>query len=106
MHVDESWIILPRGGTTAEAAFNHHLAVVGTAHKMTPHDMPQLSGVAEHLNHVLLKRICALAHQTGLPKLLWGEVLRHATYLKNRTATRPLDEALYGWPPDLSALRP
>ena len=50
MHVDESWIILPRGGTTAEAAFNHHLAVVGTAHKMTPHDMPQLSGVAEHLN--------------------------------------------------------
>jgi hypothetical protein len=79
MHADESWINLPRDGTTAEAAFNHHLAVVGAAHKMTPHDMPQLMGVTEYLNHTLLKRICALAHKTGLPKLLRGEVLRHAT---------------------------
>jgi hypothetical protein len=47
---------------------------------------------------------------SGLPKSLWGEALRHATWLKNRTATRALDgktpfEALYGRPPDLSALR-
>jgi hypothetical protein len=40
---------------------------------------------------------------------LWGEALRQATWLKNRTATRALDgktpfEALYGRPSDLSAL--
>ena len=47
---------------------------------------------------------------SGLPKSLWGKVLRQATWLKNRTATRALDsktpfEALYSQPPDLSALR-
>jgi Reverse transcriptase (RNA-dependent DNA polymerase) len=49
-------------------------------------------------------------HTSGIPKSLWGEALRHATWLKNRTATRALNgktpfEALYGRPPDLSALR-
>jgi hypothetical protein len=42
--------------------------------------------------------------------LLWGEALRHASWLKNRTATHALDgktlfEALYGQPPDLTNLR-
>jgi hypothetical protein len=48
-------------------------------------------------------------HTSRLPKLLWGKALRHATWLKNRMATRALDgktpcEALYGQPPDLSTL--
>jgi len=39
--------------------------------------------------------------------MLWGEALRHATWLKNHTATRALDtktpsEALFRTPPDLS----
>jgi Reverse transcriptase (RNA-dependent DNA polymerase) len=48
-------------------------------------------------------------HTSGLPKLLWGEALRHAAWPKNRTATRALDgkmpyEAVYGQSPDLSDL--
>jgi hypothetical protein len=74
------------------------------------HDTPQLNGVAEWLNRTLLERICAFAHMSSLPKTLWGEGLRHATWLKNRTATHVLDgkmpfEALFGVPPNLSGLR-
>ena len=66
--------------------------------------------MAECLNRTLLERIRAFAHGSSLPKSLWGEALRHAVWLKNRTATRELDsktpfEALYGRPPDLSGLR-
>jgi hypothetical protein len=46
----------------------------------------------------------------GLPKSLWGEALRHSTWLKNRTSARALGgrtpwQALYGSPPDLSRLK-
>ena len=99
-----------RGGEYLSKAFNQHLAKAGTARKLTVHDTPQLNGIAERLNRTLLERIRALMHESSLPKSLWGEALRHAAWLKNRTATRLLDgktpfEALYGKPPDLSALR-
>lgn len=99
-----------RGGEFLSNAFDQHLAQAGTARKLTPHDTPQLNGIAERLNRTLLERIRAFTHTSGLPKSLWGEALRHATWLKNRTGTRALDgktpfEALYSRPPDLSALR-
>ena len=97
------------GGEFLSKAFDQHLANAGTAQKLTPHDTPQLNGIAECLNRTLLERIRVFTHTSGLPKSLWGEALRHATWLKNWTATRALDgkmpfEALYGRPPDLSAL--
>jgi hypothetical protein len=99
-----------RGGEYLSKAFDQHLAQAGTARKLTTHDTPRHNGIAERLNRTLLERIRAFSHTSGLPKSLWGEALRHATWLKNRTATRALDgktpfEALYGRPPDLSALR-
>jgi transposase InsO family protein len=99
-----------RGGKYLSGAFDQHLKKAGTARKLTTHDTLQLNGVAERLNQTLLKRIRALTHASGLPKSLWGEALRHAAWLKNRTATRALDgktpfKALYGRPPDLSTLR-
>ena len=99
-----------RGGEYLSEVFNQHLAKAGTARKLTTHDTPQLNGIAERLNRTLLERIRAFTHTSGLPKSLWGEALWQATWLKNRTATRSLDgkmpfEALYGRPPDLSALR-
>jgi len=99
-----------RGGEYLSEAFNKHLAKAGTARKLTTHDTPQLNGIAERLNWTLMERVRALNHSSGLPTSLWGEALRHATWLKNRSATRKLDgktpfEALYGCPPDLSTLR-
>jgi len=96
-----------RGGKYLSKAFDEHLAAAGTARHLTTHDTPQLNGIAERLNRTLLEHVHALRHEAGLPKMLWGEALRHATWLKNRTATRVLDtktpsEALFGTPPDLS----
>ena len=90
--------------------FNQHLQKARTARKLTTHDTPQLNSIAERLNRTLLERIQAFMHTSGLPKSLWGEALRQATWLKNWTATWALDgktpfKALYGRPPNLSTLR-
>jgi len=97
------------GGEYLSGAFDQHLATAGTARRLTVHDTPQFNGVAERLNRTLLEQIRAFTYKSGLPKSLWGEGLRHALWLKNRTATRALDgrtpyEALHGEPPDLSGL--
>ena len=99
-----------RRGEYLSAAFDQHLAKAGTVWKLTMHDTLQLNGITERLNRTLLERIRAFMHVSGLPKLLWGEALRHSTWLKNRTAMRALDSkmpfaALYSQPPDLSTLR-
>src|SRR5713226_5805151 len=98
-----------RGGEYLSKDFNQHLAKSGMARKLTAHDTPQLNGIAECLNHTLLEQIRAFTHTSGLPKSLWGEALRHATWLKNQMATCSLDgkmpfEALYSRLPDLSAI--
>jgi hypothetical protein len=84
--------------------------VAGTARSLTTLDTPQLNGVAEQLNRLLLECIRALQHTSAFPKSMWGEALRHATWLKNCTAMRTLGnktsyEELFGTPPDLSGLR-
>jgi gag-polypeptide of LTR copia-type/Zinc knuckle len=97
------------GGEYLSKAFNMHLAAAGTAHCLTPHDTPQLNGIAECLNQTLLEQVQALTHTCGLPKSVWGEALRHANWLKNRTAMCALDgktpfKVLYDHLPDLSSL--
>jgi hypothetical protein len=32
-----------------------------------------------------------MLYASGLPKFLWGEAVKHAVYLKNRTSTKALD---------------
>jgi hypothetical protein len=87
--------------------FDEHLVAAGIARCLTTHDTPQLNGVAKRLNRMLLEHVRTLQHEAGLPKMLWGKALRHATWLKNCMATHVLDtkmpfEALFGTPPDLS----
>ncbi len=91
-------------------AFNQHLKLASTARCLTMHDTPQLNSMAERLNCMLMECIQAFMHTSGLPKFLWGEALRHATWLKNRTATWALDgltphQALLGRAPNLSGLQ-
>jgi hypothetical protein len=51
-----------------------------------------------------------MLHDSGLPRTLWGEAVRHAVWLKNRTPTKALNggtplEAATGKKPNLSRLR-
>jgi len=113
----EAWVItqhstkikvlhLDCGGEYLSKEFDEYLAAAGMVQRLTTHDTLQLNGVAERLNWTLLERIRALGYASRLPQTLWGEALRHVTWLKNQMATCALDgktpfEALYRTPPDL-----
>jgi hypothetical protein len=50
-----------------------------------------------------------MLHAGQLPKFLWGEAVKHAVYLKNRTSTKALDgmtpyEAYFGKKPNIAGL--
>jgi len=98
------------GGKYLSDTFDQHLKLAGTARHLTVHDTPQFNGMAKRLNHTLVERIQAFTHMSGLPKFLWGEALRHMTWLKNRTAMQALDgltphQALLRHAPNLSGLQ-
>src|SRR6267154_1653534 len=98
------------GGEYLSEEFTKHLKAQGTEHKLTVHDTPQHNGVAERLNRTLVERVRAVVHASSLPKNLWREAIKHAVYMKNRTATCALDgktpyEMLYGKKPDLIDLQ-
>jgi len=68
------------------------------------------NGVSERLNRTLCEKLRALLFESGLPTTLWSRLIETATYLKNRSPTKPLGgktpyEALYKRIPDLSNLR-
>ena len=103
------WLRSDCGGEYLSDEFTHHLKNNGTEQKLTTHNTPEHNGVAEHLNRTLAERVCTILHASGLPKYLWGEVLLHIVWVKNRSATRALDrktpyEMLYGKKPDLGNL--
>ena len=98
-----------RGEEYLSNEFTHHLKTTGMEWKLTTHDMPEHNGVAKHLNQMLVECICTILHASELPKNLWGEVLLHVVWVKNRSATRALDgktpyKMLYGRKPNLSGL--
>jgi transposase InsO family protein len=80
-----------RGGEYLSKEFSDHLAQAGTVRNLTVHDMPEHNGIAERLNRTLLEKVRAILHASQLPKFLWGEAVKHAVYLKNRTSTKALD---------------
>ncbi len=96
------------GGEYLSKEFINHLENRGTESKRTVHDTPEENGVAERFNGIGLERTRALLHASRLPKILWGEALRHVVWLKNRTTTKALPdgkmpyEMLTGEKPDLS----
>jgi hypothetical protein len=100
-----------RGGEFLDDDFTDHLSSHGTIRRLTTHDTPEHNGVAERLNRTLLEKVRAMLHASGLPLNLWGEALKHAVWLKNRTSTRALPdnktpfEMIHHTKPDMSDLR-
>jgi hypothetical protein len=58
--------------------FTKYLQEQGMEQRLMTHDMPEHNGVVESLNCCLLECMRAMLHQSGLPKVLWGEALHHA----------------------------
>ncbi|CAL8998293.1 unnamed protein product, partial [Prunus brigantina] len=56
---------------------------------------PQQNGVAERQNRTLIEMIRSLMCCSKLPKFLWGEALKTANYLLNRTPTKSVNKIPY-----------
>ncbi|KAG7564133.1 Zinc finger CCHC-type [Arabidopsis suecica] len=71
---------------------------------------PQLNGVVERRNRTLMEMTRSILKHMNMPNYLWGEAVRHATYLINRVGTRVLStktpyEAFKGRKPNVEHLR-
>jgi hypothetical protein len=75
------------GGEYTGKAFTKFLQEQGTEQQLMTHDMLEHNGVVESLNCHLLEHVHTMLHQSGLPKMLWGEALNHAIWLKNHSST-------------------
>ena len=58
---------------------------------MTAPYSPQQNGVVERRNRTLLEMTRSILKHMDMPNHLWGEAIRHATYLINRVTTRSLE---------------
>lgn len=97
------------GGEYVNKAMDAYLRGKGVAHQTTTRYTPEQNGAAERLNRTLMERVRAMLEESGLPKELWGEAVRTAAYLKNRSPTSKRTktpwELFYGKKPDVSRLR-
>lgn len=77
---------------------------------MTAPYSPQQNGVVQRRNRTLLEMTRSILKHMNIPNDMWGEAVRHATYLINRITTRALQgmtpyEALRSKKPNLSHIR-
>ena len=80
-----------RGGEFLSDDLTWHQDMRGTKRELTVHDSPQQNGVAECGMRTRAERARALLLASGLPRFLWEEAMKHATWLQNRTPARAID---------------
>ncbi len=98
------------GGEFTSAEFSSHLEDKGVKHEVTIPRTPEQNGVAERMNRTLVESVRSMLADAGLPKQFWAEALDTATYLRNRSPTKCLDqvtpeEVWSGVKPDVRHLR-
>ena len=99
-----------RGGEFISHEFNSYYKDNGIKRHLTAPYTPQQNGVVERRNRTLMEMARSILKHMHMPNYLWGESVRHATYLINRIATRSLQnqtpyEVLRGKRPNISHLR-
>ena len=62
----------------------------GIQRHLTAPYSPQQNGVVERRNRTLMEMTRSIMKHTKVPNYLWGEAVRHSTYLINRIGTRTL----------------
>ncbi|XP_033138570.1 uncharacterized protein LOC103844422 isoform X1 [Brassica rapa] len=99
-----------RGGEFTSQEFNEFCAQAGIQRHLTAPYTPQQNGVVERRNRTLMEMTRSILKHFGLPNYLWGEAVRHSTYILNRVATRVLKdvtpyEAFRARKPNLAHIR-
>ena len=99
-----------RGGEFTSSEFNIFCEENGIQRHLTAPYSPQQNGVVERRNRTMMEMTRSILKHMSVPNSLWGEAVRHATYLINRAATRTLNaktpyEVFKGNKPNISHLR-
>ncbi|KAD4179568.1 hypothetical protein E3N88_28159 [Mikania micrantha] len=99
-----------RGAEFTSSRFEQLCSEDGIQRYLTAPYTPQQNGVVERKNQTVLGATRSMMKAMNLPQWLWGETVRHAVYLLNRTPTKALEgktpyEALKGRKPRLSHLK-
>lgn len=99
-----------RGGEFTSTEFQCFCEKSGIQRHLTAPYTPQQNGVVERRNRTLLEMTRSILKHMRIPYYLWGEAIRHATYLINRVGTRTLQsqtpyEVLKGKKPNVKHLR-
>lgn len=79
------------GGEYTSKEFKEYLAKHGIRHERTVPGTPQQNGVAERMNRTIAERVRCMLKMSKLPKSFWGEAVRTACYLINRSPSAPLN---------------
>ncbi len=57
--------------------------------------VPEQNDEAERLNRILMYKIRSMLNQTKIPRSMWGEIIKTAAYLSNRSPHYQLDKTSY-----------
>lgn len=101
---------MDRGGEFTYTEFLKFCEASGIQQHLTAPYTPQQNEVVERGNRTILEITRSILKHTSIPNYLWGEAIRHATYLINRVATRTLKyqtpyEVFKGRKPSVKHLR-
>ena len=85
-----------RGGEFVSQDFDSFCDTHGINGHLTALYTPQQNGVVRKRNRTLMGMARSIMKHMHVPNYLWGEAIRHSTYLLNRIATRaPKDKTPY-----------
>ncbi|KAG7594052.1 Integrase catalytic core [Arabidopsis thaliana x Arabidopsis arenosa] len=83
-----------RGGEFVSHEFNTFCEEHGIKRHLTAPYTPQQNGVVERRNRTLMEMTRSILKHMHMPNYLWGEAIRHSTYLLNRVTTRALKDKI------------
>lgn len=99
-----------RGREFISQEFNMFCNDSGIKRHLTAPYTPQQNGVVERRNRTLMEMARSIMKHMSVPNRLWGEAIKHSTYLLNRIATRAIKdrtpyEVYHGRKPNVGHLR-
>lgn len=99
-----------RGGEFNSGAFVVFCSEHGIKHNTTTPYTPQQNGVVERRNQTVVEMARCLLKSMGVPPQFWGEAVKTAVYILNRSPTKSLSgvtpfEAWFGRKPGVKHLR-
>ncbi|KAJ9542356.1 hypothetical protein OSB04_028862 [Centaurea solstitialis] len=84
-----------RGGEYLSDEFDNHLMECGIVSQLTPPYTPQMNGVSERRNRILLDMVRSMMCHSTLPISFWGHALETTAHILNRAPTKSVEKTPY-----------